>query len=66
MTDPKKMAEQTPEQDAAAGWAYALVGVTLHTHSEEIPPEQLKWLKGFLRARLSRPEFKLIAETYGW
>jgi hypothetical protein len=64
--DPKEIAGQTPEQDEAAGWAYSLVGVTLHHQGDEIPPEHLKWLQGFLRKRLSRQEFKLISETYGW
>lgn len=66
MLDPKQIAEQSPEQDEQATWAYSLVGAVLHNHGDEIPTDHLKWLQGFLRARLSRPEFRLIAEAYGW
>ena len=50
----------------ATSWAYSLLGVTLHHHGDEIPQEQFKWLQGLVRDRLTRPEYKLLAEAYAW
>jgi hypothetical protein len=55
-----------PETWFEAARSDGLLGLVLRVHSREIPPEYLRWLKGFLRAHLSRPEYRLLSERYGW
>ena len=56
----------TPEMRVEVAQSDELLGFVLRINSHEIPPEHLRWLKGFLRAHLSRPEYRLFAERYGW
>jgi hypothetical protein len=51
----------TPEQLAGN-----LIGAIIHSHRGEIDPAKLSWLKAFLRARVSRGQYRLIAHVMGW
>jgi hypothetical protein len=52
-----------PTDEQLAGWL--IVAVLTH-HQTEIEPDKLSWLRGFLRQRLSRAEYRLIAKVMGW
>ena len=56
----------TPEIRAEFARNDELMGFILRINSHDIPPDQLKWLQGFARKHLSRPEYRLVAESYGW
>jgi hypothetical protein len=56
----------TPEIREKFALSEALLGYVLRIDSHDIPPEHLRWLQGFLRAHLSRPQYRFIAECYGW
>jgi hypothetical protein len=75
MTKTRRTAEQVEAEAALhddpaalepAAQADALVGIRLRLEQQDIPPAQLQWLKGFLQAHLSRVEYRLVAEAYGW
>jgi hypothetical protein len=52
-----------PTDEQLAGWL--IVAVLTH-HQTEIEPDKLSWLRGFLRQRLSRTEYRTIAKVMGW
>ena len=78
-TPAQKATRRTPEQMDAEMQTFAtpeirrkfaqcdeFLGFVLRIDSHDIPPEHLRWLQGFLRAHLSRPEYRFIAECHGW
>jgi hypothetical protein len=52
-----------PTDEELAGW---LIAAVLSHHQAEIEPDKLAWLRCFLRERLSRPEYHVIAKEMGW
>ena len=54
------------EDPESLKWADLLLGHVLRDNRADIPPEHMKWLRSFLRAKLSRSQYRLIGAGFGW